>query len=200
MPEHVPQRPAPLCRALVRAGRGFSILELVVVLALISVAAAIAVPRYMGSQARYRVTASAARVAADISRAQALARASSAGVEVQFSVAKAIYSVNALAPGGLGGFTTDLSVPPYLSWVDAANFSGTRTLTISGLGVPAPGTLRVRTETLASTLTVGADGSISWTEPAAITRTTRPIAWMDGAGGWDLGAWAAGTATIGGDP
>lgn len=63
---------------------GFSLIELILVLTIISVLAAIAVPRYAGALARYRADAAARRIIADLNYARSIARATSTGVEVQF--------------------------------------------------------------------------------------------------------------------
>lgn len=63
--------------------RGFSLIELVLVLTIISVLAAIAVPRYTGALARYRADAAARRVVADLGYARSLAKTTSADVRVR---------------------------------------------------------------------------------------------------------------------
>ncbi len=70
-----------------RAGRtqhGFSLVELVMVLSIIAVTAAIALPRYSRATARYRIDLAARRVMADLYYAQTLARVTSAEVKVKF--------------------------------------------------------------------------------------------------------------------
>ncbi len=66
-----------------RASKGFSLIELVLVMTIISVLAAIAVPRYAGALARYRADAAARRVVADLGYARSLAKTTSANVEIQ---------------------------------------------------------------------------------------------------------------------
>src|SRR5437762_6551307 len=51
------------------AVRAFSLIEMVLVLTIIAIASAIAVPRYVGSIARYRAETAARRVAADLALA-----------------------------------------------------------------------------------------------------------------------------------
>src|SRR5690606_27031377 len=57
--------------------RGFSLLELVMVLTIIAILAAIATPRYANAMARYRADLAARRIAADLLLAQRLARTES---------------------------------------------------------------------------------------------------------------------------
>jgi prepilin-type N-terminal cleavage/methylation domain-containing protein len=167
-------RPALFGRAFVRAG--FSIIELVVCLTILAVAAAIAVPRYAASQQRYRVLTAGERVAGDVARACELARAASQTVTVTFTINNPVYSA-ATGTGKAGGFACDLSAPPYECWVQGADFGGSPLLQVTGYGVPvAAGTVTVRAEGLASVVTVGADGVASVSEPAKVPRAARPKA------------------------
>jgi prepilin-type N-terminal cleavage/methylation domain-containing protein len=171
MSEAPRQRPTDHGRALSRAG--FSLLELVVVLGVITVAVSMAVPRFARAGARYRCLNAGSRVLADVGRARELALASSAGVEVRFKGGASRYAIEALQPGGAGSFTTDLARPPYTAWVESANFGGSETLAISGLGAMTAGTMVVRTEQMASVVTVKSDGAGSVAEPAGVSRKPR---------------------------
>lgn len=69
MPDHTHLRPGSLpsdLRAFSHAGgRGFSMVELAIVMVIVGVVAAIATPRYAAARAQYRVQNAAQRVAAD---------------------------------------------------------------------------------------------------------------------------------------
>jgi len=154
---------------LVRAG--FTLLELVIVLAIIATAAAIAVPRWAGAHQARRVEIAAVRVCADIATARELAGASSAPVSVDFTDGSASYSVRPAAPGGAGGFTTSLAGPPYEAWIASPKFGADTSLAFSALGVPAsPGVVHVRTATLLSVISVGASGTCTTASPIKVAR------------------------------
>ena len=57
---------------------GFSLFELLIAMSVIAIIAAVAVPRYASSVGRYRAESAARRVAADLTLAQAKARAAKA--------------------------------------------------------------------------------------------------------------------------
>jgi type II secretion system protein H len=76
---------------------GFSLLELVLVVAIISVMAAIATPRFGAAHARYRVDLAARRIAADIAYAQMVARRNSTRQEIIFDIASDSYTLPGVA-------------------------------------------------------------------------------------------------------
>ncbi|MCE7973212.1 MAG: prepilin-type N-terminal cleavage/methylation domain-containing protein [Leptolyngbya sp. PLA1] len=163
------QRPARKGRALVRAG--FTLLELVIVLAIIAIAAAIAVPRWASSHQARRVEVAAVRVCADIVSARELACASSARVAVEFTDGSSSYRVRPAAPGGAGGFVTSLAQPPYEAWIASPKFGSGTSLEFNALGVPtSPGVVHVRTQTLLSIISVDSSGTCTSAPPVSVTR------------------------------
>src|SRR6056297_880136 len=67
--------------------RGFSLLELTVVLLLLGIVAAVAQPKFSETLSRYRVEAAAARLQSDLIYAQTLARVRSRATTIRFFVA-----------------------------------------------------------------------------------------------------------------
>jgi prepilin-type N-terminal cleavage/methylation domain-containing protein len=143
--------------------RGFSLLELVIVSAVITILSAIAIPRYANSIANYRVSVIARRLAADIGMAQARARALSTSQAVVFDTVQNQYQLPQLPdvdrPGQL--YTVSFNDPTISATLVSASFNGSATLTINGFGVPASGgTIQVRSGSALKTLTVNADSGV----------------------------------------
>jgi prepilin-type N-terminal cleavage/methylation domain-containing protein len=105
---------------------GFSLFELLIGLSVISIVAAVAVPRYASSVGRYRAEAAARRVAADLTLAQAKARAASCGQSVTFNMTAGTYTVSGARnldhPGSL--YTVSLADDPYRVRIGYADFGG----------------------------------------------------------------------------
>src|SRR4051794_26840540 len=102
----------PRCQ---RRCRGFSLFELVIVLAVVSVVSAIAIPRYSSSLENYHASFAARKIAADIALAQSTARGTSGPQTVTFAGGGLSYSVSGVAAldAGAGGYSVDLSKAPF---------------------------------------------------------------------------------------
>lgn len=113
-----PARPVRRGRRVTALRGGFSLLELVVVLTVIGVAAALAVPRMSGAAARYGVRAAAYRLASDLDSAAERARATGAAHTVVFRPSESGYAVMAGGPSNVqlpALWTVRLGEHPYQS-------------------------------------------------------------------------------------
>jgi len=144
---------------------GFSLLELILVVAIMAVFAAIAAPRYGRATGRYRLDLAARRVAADLRLAQASAKAASASRTVVFAAATDSYQLTGVsAPDGkTGDYTVALSAEPYRVDLTVSGFNNTSQVIFSGWGLPNfAGTLTVAIGSQQKTITVdGTTGQVS---------------------------------------
>ena len=104
--------------------RAFSLLELVIVMGIVVVMAAIALPRYGAAHARYGVDLAARRIAADLAYAQKLARQTSGAQGVDFDAAADTYGlvdVNDIDRAGTP-HTVYVSGEPYRCDIVSASF------------------------------------------------------------------------------
>ncbi len=154
-----------MCRRLTGKHRGVSLLELMLVLAIIATFAAMAAPRYGRASARYRLDLAARRVAADLRLAQAHAKVASSSRTVSFSAATEQYQLlNVPAPDGASGsYTVVLSAEPYRADLVSADFNGAAQIVFNGWGLPGTGgTVVVAASGQQKTITVAGDtGQVS---------------------------------------
>lgn len=138
--------------------RAFSLLELVVVLMIISVAALIAVPKYAASASRFRVEAAASRISDDIELMRTRARAASEPRVIEFNVSTDVYQI--AGEQGLdrsSNYVVDLTDAPYNADITLVDFDSNDSLTIDGFGaVSITGRIVVRAGSEYRTIFVGA--------------------------------------------
>ena len=117
---------------------GFSIVEIVIVVMIIGVFGAIAIPRYANSLTRYRADATARRVVADLALAQSAAKQSASQRQVAFNAVNHSYQIqNVKALDSNAPFyDVDLTQSPYAAQIDSVNFGGDAVLIFDGHGVP----------------------------------------------------------------
>jgi prepilin-type N-terminal cleavage/methylation domain-containing protein len=120
---------------------GFSLLEVVLVLAIIATLAAIATPRYAASLARYRADLAARRIVADLTLARSSAKAAGTSRTVEFCVSTNEYELSALPSldGAAGNYEVRLSERPYEARLVSADFAGETEVKFSGWGIPQSG-------------------------------------------------------------
>jgi len=124
-----------------RQVRGFSLLELLLVLGILAIVSAIAAPQYAKAAARYRIEAAAQRIVADLELAQRRARTIGASQTVTFAVVSDSYQLAGAAhldkPATV--YTVNLAAEPYRVDLQSASFAGFPTVAYNGYGQPSAG-------------------------------------------------------------
>ena len=139
------------------ADRAVSLLELVTVLTIIGVMAAIGAPRYANSLALYRAQAAAARIAADVNFARSRAKTSSLGQTLTFDITGSAYTLSGVAGlNGQASYVVKLNAEPYAATLgSAAMGTSLTTLSFDRYGQPsAGGTVVVKSGTATKTVIV----------------------------------------------
>jgi len=129
-------------RAHVAKGhRGFSLLEVVLVLAIMSIVAVIAVPRYARALSRYRAETAARRLAADLEYARTLAHDSSGTQIITFDAVADTYTLTGRDDPDRPGrpYTVDLAGGSYRADLTSVDFAGTATVSFDAYRTPDKG-------------------------------------------------------------
>jgi prepilin-type N-terminal cleavage/methylation domain-containing protein len=124
---------------------GHTLLEMVVVLAILALMWGMASPRYFAATARYRAEAAARRIAADLNLARAQAIQSSANVVVSFNTAANTYTLNGVQSldRQSNNYTVNLAIDPYQASLVTVPFASSQ-VTFSAYGsADQSGTLSV---------------------------------------------------------
>ncbi|MHC5028533.1 MAG: prepilin-type N-terminal cleavage/methylation domain-containing protein [Planctomycetota bacterium] len=121
--------------------RAFSLVELVIVVAIIATFAAIAAPRYVSSLLNYRVDAAANRIVTDLRLAQHTARTTSSSRSVRFDLGMYQYAIpNVRALNGKANtYTVNLREEPYRAKISSAVLGADAVLIYNGYGLPDSG-------------------------------------------------------------
>lgn len=118
-----------------RAWRGFSLIELVIVVAIVGVAAAIAVPMVSGSSDRYAVELAALRLATDLDAARRQAVATASDVTVGFDAAQGRVTFNGMTNADGSAYVYELAGVVLTS----ISFEGGASVVFNGYGSPCCG-------------------------------------------------------------
>ena len=140
MSGHCKQRSSTQCPAGL-ARNGFTLIELVMVMAIITMVSGMVLPRYAKALTRYRAKAAARRIIDDLALAQGEARHRSRALVVTFDTINHEYTITDAATGDdvLGSGAVDLTAEPYGAKITSANFAGNATVTFDGYGQPSSG-------------------------------------------------------------
>lgn len=125
----------------------FSLVELVLVLSIVAVVSAIAIPRYANSISRYRLDAAAKRIVQDLAVASVQASSSSRSQRVIFDTVSQSYTIPKLENlnAAAGAYAVALAGDPYRVQLVSADFNGSATLNFDIYGNPDnAGTIVIR--------------------------------------------------------
>lgn len=146
------QRRRPIWRAV-------SAVELMVVVLIIGIAAAVAVPSYLHSLATYRSKNAARRIVADLELARREAVMSSAGRTVTFSSSDESYTLADVARLDRRAtvYAVSLGGDPYYADIVSADLGGDELLVFDGFGqADSDGTIVVRSGGVDNTIVIDA--------------------------------------------
>jgi prepilin-type N-terminal cleavage/methylation domain-containing protein len=121
-----------------RGPAAFTLAELAVVITIMGILAAVAVPRFANALARQRRDQAVNRISTDLEYARRRAVQTSTPITVVFDVANDRYTLQDVPDIDRPGkdYTVDLSVEPYSVHILAADFGGNAKVTYDIYGVP----------------------------------------------------------------
>lgn len=146
--------------------RGFSFLELVIVLAISALVAAIAVPRVGNASTRYQADFAARKIAADLDAARMNARLRGVTQSVTFDASRHAYTVTKAddSSAAVTDFRIDLTQAPYSAKIMSVSFGGSNVASFTGYGeCVAGGTVKIKVGSFTRTVTLDeASGKARW--------------------------------------
>lgn len=159
-----------------RRARAFTLVEVIVVLVIIGVLAAISLPRFAAFYSHRRMQLVVRKIVADLAYAQHLARLKGANQKVSFAISSDMYELKGVQDLDHPGqeYRVTLSDEPYVAQITSADFGGDSNLEFNLYGVPdSGGTIVVERGSHGFRLTIDAEtGEVTVTELG----TSKPVA------------------------
>ncbi len=121
-----------------RVSAAFSLVELVAVIVIMGLLAAVAVPRYAAAANRYHLSFATQRIAADLELARSRAIQSSTTTSIKFDPLTHTYTLTGFTTVDRAGNTrvVNMADDPYDVTLHSANFDGTFVAEFDGFGKP----------------------------------------------------------------
>jgi prepilin-type N-terminal cleavage/methylation domain-containing protein len=136
---------------------GYTLIETIIVMAILVILAAIGAPHVSNATNRYKAELAARQIAADLNLARAHAKASSSPQTVSFNPSTNSYTMTGIESldGRSPNYTLNLSADPYRSMLVSANFKGTPQVTFDAYGsADNGGTIIVQCAGIQNTVTL----------------------------------------------
>ncbi|MEW6253358.1 MAG: GspH/FimT family pseudopilin [Planctomycetota bacterium] len=149
----------------------FSLVELVLIIAILAVMASVAAPRFSNSINRQRLDAAARRIVADLEIARRRAEQASAGQRVVFSAAPASsYRLVGMADPDHPAREFIVQLADHGVYIVTADFGGDAELVFNGYGSPdSGGSIVIQAGRARRTVSLAANGELSVAEGLAIS-------------------------------
>lgn len=119
--------------------RGFTLIEMTMVILTVGILCAIAAPRYSASLNRYGAESAAQRIVADIGLAQSTARTASRNQIISFNVLANTYQMSNVRASDSAAMTyvVELSRAPYQARLISASFGNAAQVSFDRYGAPS---------------------------------------------------------------
>ncbi|HET6249157.1 MAG TPA: GspH/FimT family pseudopilin [Tepidisphaeraceae bacterium] len=123
-------------RTIRKSSSAFTLMELVIVMMILTIAAMIGLPRFSTAICRYKAELAARQILADLNLARATAKSTSASQTVAFNVAASSYTMAGIQSldDHSPNYQLSLAAHPYDSTLISVNFNGTSQVTFDAYG------------------------------------------------------------------